>query len=1153
MSGHRSDATSTCTSPSTCSSSSRSSSFSHFALAGVDLPVSGDPLCLELFCGSAGLTHALSAANFRAVGVDRDDCVHLPKATVIRADLTDPVRQRELRALLLHPDLHYVHFGPPCGTASRARERPLSESGHGPLPLRSEQEPRGLTGLTPQSASRVRAANVLYDLTVDAANTLTSRGVIWTIENPDRSLFWWLPNVVDLLQGDCADVTFDACMHGSRRKKRSRLRCRPVAPFKGLEAHCDNSHSHLPWGVSVDGDFATASEAEYPAQLCSALAACVAGTRTRPLRPPPSLPDERAAAGVQPARAAPALVPELKCILHLHIEATYVQQFTSMLGKTTSAETTIGAHVLPPHARILRVIGQDGGSSSMSSPRRIQVFAWDRSDKGAMYIGRRFRDKLGIVHPASRWANPYPASSCVSQDECIAKYESHLLAIDGYPEALRELSGMKLACHCRPWERCHGDLLIEHFCKHFLDGEQATVVVGVYASPAEFLEASASVAHPSARIAADDLNLEAALWLLTSSPTAVRQRWSEILAGWRARAAEISEREAVLHASLDPVLSNILKSKRLLLFGEALRAAGFPKPDDLIHRMAKGFDVVGKLPTTGVFPPQKPTRAASVESLWARAREARETVVAKLGPTSDPELDIAVTDITADEVKRGWLLGPRSETELTAAHGLWVPSFRFGIRQGDSVRAIDDYSLSGQNGAVSVAERIDMGGIDTVVGLARLLAGRSAGDSISFEKADGSVLQGAIHKEWTNLSILGKTFDLSKAYRQLGRNPAHGSLTIVGTWNAHLNMPQFYEQPVLAFGATSSVTSFCWCARALWHLLVTSGVVLTHYVDDYPILCPAEVAADCEAFVTGFFDVFGWALKDHEPFAQTFVTLGVQITVANPVQVTHKPGRLASIAREVDSLVSLKTLTPAAASSLRGRLQFSRAQVFARLGGPSLRMLGIVAAGNTSADAIAAALTAVYTLIAIFEVARPRAVPVEWPAPVRLFTDGAYENGSMTVGAVIATPAGGLQMFGLQVPECICALFGAPDKKQLVGQAELLPVVLSKWTWPELLDRQPLLLFVDNEAAKYGLIRGSSSCDASAALIGLSSEVDAVLGVAQWVSRVPTASNIGDGPSRLSFAEAQAHGAVLVKVRGASGRALAWPELAIELKERMGG
>ncbi len=86
-----------------------------------------------------------------------------------------------------------------------------------------------------------------------------------------------------------------------------------------------------------------------------------------------------------------------------------------------------------------------------------------------------------------------------------------------------------------------------------------------------------------------------------------------------------------------------------------------------------------------------------------------------------------------------------------------------------------------------------------------------------------------------------------------------------------------------------------------------------------------------------------------------------------------------------------------------------------------------------------------------------------------------------------------------------------------MGQAELLPVLCAKSTWPEVFFHTRVLNFVDNDAARFGLIKGFSPTLASARLLNANSEWDARLQSRSWVERVPSASNIGDPASRLDF------------------------------------
>ena len=93
----------------------------------------------------------------------------------------------------------------------------------------------------------------------------------------------------------------------------------------------------------------------------------------------------------------------------------------------------------------------------------------------------------------------------------------------------------------------------------------------------------------------------------------------------------------------------------------------------------------------------------------------------------------------------------------------------------------------------------------------------------------------------------------------------------------------------------------------------------------------------------------------------------------------------------------------------------------------------------------------------------------------------------------------------------------------MVGQAEILPVVLAKATWPELVTDQGVVVFIDNNSARYGLISGFSPVPQSSELISASYVLDAELGTFPWYSRVPSVANLADGPSRLDFSEVAAY------------------------------
>ena len=200
------------------------------AAASAVPPSSG--FCVEVMCGSAKLTRALRSQGFDAIGVDHSRNKHTPCGPVVNFDLTKAHGKELLTKLFRQGRVKYVHLGPPCGTSSRAREKPVPkakrrEGAPQPPPLRSEEHPEGLPQLwldpppklfTLEHRVRVEKANVLYALTAEIATWCATDGVAFSIENPERSWFWFTPAIAALahLPG-VFDVDFAACNHGGQR------------------------------------------------------------------------------------------------------------------------------------------------------------------------------------------------------------------------------------------------------------------------------------------------------------------------------------------------------------------------------------------------------------------------------------------------------------------------------------------------------------------------------------------------------------------------------------------------------------------------------------------------------------------------------------------------------------------------------------------------------------------------------------------------------------------------------------------------------------------------------------------------------------------------------------------------------------------------
>ena len=90
---------------------------------------------------------------------------------------------------------------------------------------------------------------------------------------------------------------------------------------------------------------------------------------------------------------------------------------------------------------------------------------------------------------------------------------------------------------------------------------------------------------------------------------------------------------------------------------------------------------------------------------------------------------------------------------------------------------------------------------------------------------------------------------------------------------------------------------------------------------------------------------------------------------------------------------------------------------------------------------------------------------------------------------------------------------------------ELCAVVLARSQWRSVVGGQKVIYFLDNIAAMRVLIKGSSRVVAWRKLLVLLENFDSECSSRCWFARVPSKSNVADGPSR-SEAGVSASGAV---------------------------
>ena len=103
---------------------------------------------------------------------------------------------------------------------------------------------------------------------------------------------------------------------------------------------------------------------------------------------------------------------------------------------------------------------------------------------------------------------------------------------------------------------------------------------------------------------------------------------------------------------------------------------------------------------------------------------------------------------------------------------------------------------------------------------------------------------------------LGKTLDLSKAYKQLPILPEHRDLAVV-FFRDREGKPVFLIPNSLMFGSTAAVYAFNRVSRSLWFLINKYlHVPYAVYFDDYPMFShPRDSSESTDQLVSEFLDL----------------------------------------------------------------------------------------------------------------------------------------------------------------------------------------------------------------------------------------------------------------------------------------------------------
>lgn len=636
---------------------------------------------------------------------------------------------------------------------------------------------------------------------------------------------------------------------------------------------------------------------------------------------------------------------------------------------------------------------------------------------------------------------------------------------------------------------------------------------GVYRTGEQFVKAAVKAGHPIGKDTKLPAPLQEAVNFVAShSSYEVAKSRHSTLVYWLDRAKSLQDEEKRLHSNLPVSMQGILAPKRLMLWKDMMSYYGYPDCE-VFDEVVAGIDLAGPvIPVKSFDPCFKPAKV-SVAELSRSSKASRVAMLSTIRSSGDGELDESVFAKTMEELECGWLEGPIDPCDLPDGS---VVSRRFGIKQasGDSwkVRLIDDFSASGVNDTVQVETATKLHTLDIAAALCMELM-KVSGDC-----------------QW-----MGKTIDLSAAYRQLGVAPSSKWVSFIAVYDPRDDKPKVFAMRALPFGASKSVYSFLRVAHSLWWLGCKAlHFTWSNFFDDFITFAKATEAELVSGVALQFFNLLGWAVSlgdKNLPFCEKFKALGVEVDCSNwlagKVLFANTEKRVKELAETLDATIKKGRLSKQEALVQRGRMQFAKAQMWGRSAKICLAAVTAHAysgGGPVISDHVMGSLA---TFRACLVEVRPREITSSWDVPLYVFTDASFSPESDVwpggLGGVLVDHSGNyVSAFSFKLKGSDLAALGYPTKSTVIFEAEMLALLVAMTLWKKHLRNHPVVLYVDNNSTRDVCISGGARTSPGKELITKILMLEDELSLIAWYARVPSLSNISDGPSRGSTDEVPA-------------------------------
>ena len=592
---------------------------------------------------------------------------------------------------------------------------------------------------------------------------------------------------------------------------------------------------------------------------------------------------------------------------------------------------------------------------------------------------------------------------------------------------------------------------------------------------------------------------EAATFIKDSPPELILNFWDEQLSSLDKLIMEASSLEHSWNALIPPEIAPAAGKLKLAAF-MSLALQCDCGGSAWLQQFLFGFPLVGRLSQSHCYPTklkEASKKPVPIPKLFNTNASRFRDRASKSGFKNAN----ALWSEALEQCEKGWLTRPfplcSKGRPFVLENSKLNIAFRFGVAQGEKLRACDDLRHSHTNLSCVVETPIKLVSWDHLAELTNLVN-------------DGS-------RDWAFFKA-----DHEAAYKQLPLDYSHAKLAVValrspidGRWYGFLSR-------TMMFGAISAVLHYNVFSRLLSEIVSKLlGIPLLCFFDDFGSIIPAELANRALATFTAFCSKLGITLKTAKSEVGQEVTfLGLRGSFpckANnfKLSVTLTPDKAKAWAEEIELFIRQRSIPSPVLEKLIGKLGFSQTNLFGKFARTQLRPLYKKFYSRNFSPKLSLSECANLRWWAdVLSSLQPRVPrPTNCLPDVVIYTDAALLSRRIAA-LVLSSQKSCLSADLLAVSTTPRFWFKRFHKRNpIIGMEMLAPLALL-WAAQSFLRGLRVNLYIDNDTASNTLIRGDCADPFLSAMIKAFWRLAEKLHIDIWIGRVGSKVNPADLPTR---------------------------------------